>query len=219
MELVGSLWFLAIGFILGAGCGAVMVVLLRRPAGEDAEVPPVSAPEESAEDDEASFVDPSTGLASRRYVEMFLGRELSRSDRLGDPVSVAVFDLDGFRGLVDEVGQDAIDKALGEVGIGLKAGLREYDVVGRYSDGRLIVVLPESSADQAFEAAERLHESLGSLRLGKKPVSVSVGAATFPDHASDADGLINSAHHALNTGRASGTESRVFCCEELDKAS
>jgi diguanylate cyclase (GGDEF)-like protein len=132
---------------------------------------------------------------------------------------VAVFDLDGFRGLVDEVGQDAIDKALGEVGIGLKAGLREYDVVGRYSDGRLIVVLPESSADQAFEAAERLHESLGSLRLGKKPVSVSVGAATFPDHASDADGLINSAHHALNTGRASGTESRVFCCEELDKAS
>ena len=219
MELAGGLWSLAIGFVVGAACGAAVVVLLRRPAVETAEAPQADSPDVAPSDNPSSFIDPSTGLASRRYVEMFLRSEISRSERLAKPVSVAVFDLDGFRALVDSVGQEAIDGALSQIGLALKAGLREYDVVGRYSPGRLIAVLPESSTEQAFEAAERLHASLESMRLGKGPVSLSVGVAAFPDHAAEADGLINSAHHALNTGRASGPGSRVYCCEELEKAS
>jgi two-component system cell cycle response regulator len=219
MGFAGGLWLLAVGFVLGTAFGTTLAALLRRRAAGDAPATPAVARDESHEEDEASFVDPSTGLASRRYVEMFLRRELSRSERLRRPVSVAVFDLDGFRVVAERVGQDAIDTALAEMGDRLRSELREYDVVGRYSDGRLIVALPESSVDQAFEAAERLAASVATLRLAGSPISLSVGVATFPDHASDADGLINSAHHALNRGRASSTAGHVHCCEELERAS
>ncbi|MGC8863187.1 MAG: GGDEF domain-containing protein [Armatimonadota bacterium] len=219
MELAGGLWLLVIGFVLGTVCGSVLVSTLRRRQIPDGPAGAVSVEEDARRDDEASFIDPATGLASRRYVEMFLSKEISRSERLGKPVSAAVFDVDDFRTLARDAGRDAVDAALGEMGQRLRALLRDYDVIGRYSDGRLVVVLPESSVEQAVEAAARLLGSLGSLRLAGKLMSVSVGLATFPDHASNAEELLNSAHHALNTGRASGSNSRIHCSRTLAKAS
>jgi diguanylate cyclase (GGDEF)-like protein len=169
-------------------------------------------------DDDSAFVDSATGLANRRYVEMFLNREISRADRLTRPLAVAVFDLDDSRKLAETSGPEALEGALREIGARLKSELRDYDVIARYSAGRLIVALPESSMEHALEVVERLHASFASVRMGNKPVSVSVGLAAFPEDAADADGLINSAHRALNSGRFAGP-GRVSTCEELDKAS
>lgn len=202
---------------VGLAYAAALWILFRRSEAEEADRSVRTAGSETTQDEPDFFIDPTTGLASRRYVEMFLPREVSRSERLGKPVSVAVFDLDGFSALVDSVGQDAIDKALSEIGTALKAGLREYDVVGRYSSGRLIAVLPESSAEQAFEAAERLHGSLASSRLGNKPLSVSVGIAAYPDDVATPDELVNSAHCALNRGRIDGPNG-VFRYQGFEQA-
>lgn len=165
----------------------------------------------------ASFVDPATGLASRRYVEMFLAREISRAMRLEHPVSVAVFDIDGSRGLGDG-SLDEFNGLLADIGSKLKSGLRDYDVLGRYSEQRLILLLPECDTDQALEVVSRLHASFGSLALGRTPVTVSAGVATCPDDADSAEDLVNAAHHALNRGRFLGPNA-VHLCEELDEAS
>ena len=170
------------------------------------------------DDEDTAFVDHATGLANRRYVDMFLKREISRADRLARPLAAAVFDLDDSRKLAEVSDPEALEGVLREIGARLKSELRDYDVIARYSSGRLLVILPESTPEQALEVVERLHESLGSLRMGKQAVSVSVGLAAFPEDAADADGLVNSAHRALNSGRFAGP-GRVSTCEELDKAS
>lgn len=164
------------------------------------------------------FVDPSTGLANRRYLEMFLGSELSRADRLQKHVSLVVFDIDGLPRLIESVSRETLDSIVGEIGSILKAGLRDYDVVARYSIGRLAVVLPEIGPEQAFEIAERLHQSLASIKLDGNPVRVSAAIASFPNHASTVEELINSAHRALNRGRFQ-EPSKVYACEWLEKAS
>jgi len=176
------------------------------------------AADETKTADSWVFVDPSTGLANRRYLEMFLSNELSRAERLRKQVSLAVFDIDGLPRLLESVDRETLDSVVGEIGSILKSGLREYDVVARYSLGRLVVVLPEIGPEQALEVAERLHQSLESVKMGGDPVRVSAAIASFPDHASTVEELINSAHRALNRGRFQ-EPSKVYACERLEKAS
>jgi len=165
----------------------------------------------------ASFVDAATGLANRKYAEMFLGREISRSERRGRPVSVAVVDIDGSRVLLDE-SPKAVDTAIGQMGKLIQAELRDYDVVARYSASRLLVTLPESNCDQTFEICERLRETVGSVAIEGKPISVSIGVAAFPEHAQSADDLVNAAHRALNRAKFSGPNT-VCGCDDLEQAS
>jgi len=202
-------------------CAGLVGIALRQNAQETKPLSSQQLAEELVKSDPdmaASFVDPATGLANQRYLEMFLKRELGRAERLGKDVSVAIFDLDETRKFFDHETKDSLDRAIREIGLRLKEGLREYDILVRYSAARLVVVLPEIPSDQAYEVAERLHKSLSSIIFNKKTVSVSVGIASFPDYASNVDELINAAHRALNRGRFNGPNS-IFSCENLDQAS
>lgn len=214
-----DLWSFGVAFILGAVFGAMLVAVLARLGRAGIGAGGVTAARGPSHEEQSLFVDPATGLASRRYIEMLLEKEISRSERFGKPVSVALFDLDDSSRLVRSLGAQSVEALLRDMGELIQSFVREYDVVGKYSDGRLVVILPESSAEQAVKVARRLHQSLGCLRLGGKAPSVSVGVAAFPEHASSVDELLRSAHHALNVGRACGSDSRVYCCEVLDQAS
>jgi len=164
------------------------------------------------------YVDQPTGLASRRYLTMFLAREINRSGRARAPISVAVFDVDAYQDLEQEAGAGAINLALADVGARLKSALREYDLVARYAPGRLALILPETEARGAEEVIERLHELATSVCVNGRPLSVTVGISTFPDHGATAEELINSAHHALNQGKFAAANT-VYTLEGLKKAS
>jgi diguanylate cyclase (GGDEF)-like protein len=173
---------------------------------------------ESGEEESVSvFTDPVTGLANRRYLEMFLGNELSRSQRADRPLSVVVFDLDEYKNMRD--GSDkAAKQALIIMGERLKSAVRDYDLVAAYSSTRLIAVLPEATAPEAEEIAHRLHASVTSVQSDGQIISASVGISTFPDHGSTVEDLINASHRALNQGRFLGPN-RVHSCCEMPKAS
>lgn len=167
---------------------------------------------------EGEFVDPATGLANRRYLMMFVSREISRAQRSRRPISLAIFDLDESKSLLERHGPESLDDLLALMANCMRSGLRDYDLVARYSNGRLIVALPEAPSETAFEIAGRLHESAASVEIDGKPLEITVGIATFPEHASTAEELVNSAHHALNRGRFTGAN-RVHSLHELRKAS
>lgn len=166
---------------------------------------------------DSAFIDPMTGLANRRYLELFLKNELNRSERAERPLSIAVFDLDEFKSR-QNVKDEAAGEALAAMGEKLKAEVRDYDMVAKYSSTRLVAVFPEACAQEAEEIAQRLHDCVISTRLKKKPLSVSVGISTFPEHGSTTEDLINAAHRALNQGRFLGPN-RVHSFRELQKAS
>lgn len=176
----------------------------------------------SQSDDKASksgsaFVDPETGLANKRYLDMFLKNELSRSERAERPLSVAVFDLDEFKSNHSKK-DTAAREALVAMGEKLKSEVRDYDLIATYSSTRLVTVFPEASAQEAEDIAWRLHDSVVSVKLKDKPLSVSVGISTFPENGSTPEDLINASHRALNQGRFIGPN-RVHSFRELQKAS
>lgn len=164
------------------------------------------------------YVDQATGMASRRYLTMFLQREINRSRRARASIAVAVFDVDAYQKLEQQAGENAVTTALADVGARLKSALREYDLVARYSPGRLALVLPETDARGAREVVERLHALATSVWVDGAPLSVTVGISSFPEHGSTPDELINSAHHALNQGRSSAANT-VYTLDALKKAS
>jgi len=170
------------------------------------------------EEQSGVYVDAPTGLASRRYLTMFLQREISRSERARVSLSVAVFDVDEYYKLEEQAGTQAVTTALADMGARLKSALREYDLVARYAAGRLVLVLPETDARAVAEIVERLHELATSVCVDGKPLSVTVGLAAFPEDGATVEELINSAHHALNRGKFDAANT-VHTLDELRKAS
>lgn len=177
---------------------------------------PVRAEEAAVVESTDSFVDPTTGLANERYLDMFLQRELSRAARQERSISVAVFDLDGARKLNKSARKDGPDSALSMLCERLKEGVREYDLVARLSSNRLLVVLPELSSAEAYEVATRLHRTATSGGEDRNAISASVGIATFPESGSTPEELIHASHRVLNHGRLLGPN-RVHVSRKLAK--
>jgi len=179
--------------------------------------PEPELPEQSDSLDQESsgvFVDQLTGLASRRYLTMFLQREVSRSQRARKPLALAVFDVDEFSKL-ESLG--VADSSLADMGARMKSALRDYDLAARYADGRLVVVLPETDKQAAEDVVKRLHGLATSVHVNGQPLSVTVGLVQFPEHGATAEELVNSAHRALNRGKAE-CSNQVHTHEELPKA-
>src|SRR5205807_10483113 len=85
-----------------------------------------------------------------------LESEVVRATRFGHPVSLIFFDLDHFKLVNDTHGHQAGSRVLHEVGKLLLGTLRVTDVPVRYGGDEFVILLPETSRDQAMEAARRI---------------------------------------------------------------
>jgi diguanylate cyclase (GGDEF)-like protein len=203
------LYAVAPTYVLICLCAAAGVAgyALREPRTENrrgARVPVVNKADGDQPDETNVFVDALTGLANERYLEMFLTRELSRESRVGKSLSIAVFDIDGSKKLAEGVGKEALEETIIALGARLKNEVREYDLVARHSPHRLLVALPDTSSEEAYEVIIRLHSLVTSQPVNGRPVSASVGIATFPEHGVTFQELINASHRVLNHGRFMG---------------
>ncbi|HEY7677737.1 MAG TPA: diguanylate cyclase, partial [Candidatus Methylomirabilis sp.] len=164
-----------------------------------------------------SIRDPLTGLFNRRYMEEILEREVRWGERKFRPVGVIMLDIDHFKQVNDTFGHDAGDAVLREVGAMLQAKVRAVDVACRYGGEEFVLILPEASlentrrrAEQLREAAKRHHISHEGKAIGQ--VSISLGAAVFPDHGATAEAVIRAADAALYRAKVAGRD-RVVVAE------
>ena len=152
--------------------------------------------------EQLTITDDLTRLFNSRYLNLYLGREISRCKRHGIPLSVIFLDLDGFKGINDQHGHLAGSGTLTEVGTILAAGVRESDILARYGGDEFVVVLPETPASGALVIAERLRRAIEEHRFLEPQgvcarISASFGIATYPDHALSPEGLIQKADQAM----------------------
>ena len=161
--------------------------------------------------------DPLTGLFNRRYMEETLQREVRWGERKQRPVGVVKLGIDRFEQVNDQFGSDAGDATLREVGTLLKSKVRAVDVACRYGNEEFVLILPEASmentrrrAEQLREAAKRHHISHEGKAIG--PVTISAGAAVFPDHGSTAETVIRAADEAHYRAKVAGPD-RVMVAE------
>lgn len=159
--------------------------------------------------------DPLTGLYNRRYLHSWLDKELMRSQRHGRPLSLMLIDIDHFKQLNDTLGHEAGDLALQGLSQHINAQIRQSDIVCRFGGEEIILVMPETSMGHARERAEQLCSSVAELELSNEadeslpPLTVSIGLASYPQHATDGDSLIRAADHAMYQAKARG-RNRVY---------
>jgi len=104
----------------------------------------------------AATTDPLTGLVNRRAWETEAVRALAHARRTGEPVTVAVLDLDHFKEVNDRSGHEAGDVLLRELTARWSAELRETDLLGRYGGDEFVLCLPATSASGAREILDRM---------------------------------------------------------------
>lgn len=104
--------------------------------------------------------DQLTGSLNRRGLEDIYEREADRADRRGTPLCVAMLDLDNFKKLNDTHGHAAGDEALVHVVRIVKQTLRSIDVIARYGGEEFLIVMPETSLEEAAKAMMRVQREL-----------------------------------------------------------
>lgn len=148
--------------------------------------------------------DALTGLGNYRMFWRNLDAEVARSRRHGDPFSLVILDLNGFKAINDEHGHQAGDRALRHVAGALRGALRGEDVCCRQGGDEFAVIAVRAEEQEAAELAERLTLAVSEITVPgaeDRRLGASAGWATFGRPATTADELILSADEALREAK------------------
>ena len=163
--------------------------------------------------EELSVTDPLTGLFNRRYFLERLAEEVSRSNRLDQPVTFMIADLDHFKRVNDELGHQAGDEALLRFSRWLEGGVRRVDTVARYGGEEFVALLVNCRAEDGRRVAEKLRAATEE-RSAMPPFdviggfTVSLGVAEL-QKGEDGTQLMARADRALYVSKQSG-RNQVF---------
>ncbi|WP_119321274.1 PAS domain S-box protein [Capsulimonas corticalis] len=154
--------------------------------------------------------DPLTGLLNHRAFHKRWNEEADRAQRDGSPLGVAILDLDNFSFFNDAYGHAVGDDVLRRVAQTLVACCRGYDILGRYGGDEFIMILPGMDADEMVILEERLNDGLS--RTGFRPpgsdnlipLTVSIGAAVFPDDGGSRTDVLACAAERLGRAKSGG---------------
>lgn len=157
--------------------------------------------------------DPLTGFYNHRYVHQRFAEEVSRSARSRRPLSVLMLDLDKFKLVNDSFGHLYGDRVLVWTAEIIRSTLRSTDIPARYGGDEFAILLPETSAEAARSAADRIRAAFAkAAHVGQGgeeiDVSMSIGAGTFPADGRTATELFAVADAALyrdKRGQANGS--------------
>jgi diguanylate cyclase (GGDEF)-like protein len=131
-----------------------------------------------------SRTDALTGLLNRRAYEERLAIEAARSARYGHPLGLALFDLDGFKGVNDNLGHPAGDVVLQGVAEAIDSS-RLTDDAFRIGGDEFALLMPETKLEGAKIAAARVVKAIEEAELGDGTVTACFGVASL----SSGDGL------------------------------
>ena len=151
--------------------------------------------------------DALTKVANRRAFEYEITRRLSEWHRQQTPFALIMIDIDHFKKFNDTYGHQAGDAVLRGVAQTLEETMRESDLVARYGGEEIAVILPNSSLEEAKEAAERARLSIEASRFAylelRLRLTVSVGVAQVL-RAEDAASLVQRTDAALYSSKQAG---------------
>jgi diguanylate cyclase len=148
-----------------------------------------------------------TGLPNRDAYQHRLEEELARKARYGGSLTLVVADVDHFKRINDNYGHLAGDKVLQLLAKALRKSLRDVDFVGRYGGEEFVILMPETNAEEALAATEKLRTRVEAspfnFRKERVPITMSFGISEF--HAlEDAETVFERADKALYRAKDEG---------------
>jgi diguanylate cyclase (GGDEF)-like protein len=158
----------------------------------------------------SAYRDGLTGLHNYRSFGESLERDLERSQRNGEPLSLVMIDVDDFKHYNDTNGHEAGIEVLATIGRLLSEALRGTDEAARYGGEEFALILPGTTKKGALRVAERARVAIarhefphGAGQPGGR-LTVSAGVATHPADAADADQLVQRADQAMYVAKSRG---------------
>jgi diguanylate cyclase (GGDEF)-like protein len=147
-----------------------------------------------------------TGLPNKRAVTDALQRLFAQASTVRAPLALLLLDLDHFKQINDQRSHQVGDQVLANVGAVLRTALRDHDFVGRNGGEEFAILLPDTGVPAALNIAERVRAAIAEMTLPGTDVAVtvSIGVAVFPDHASTPDRLERLADAALYGAKRQG---------------
>jgi len=150
-------------------------------------------------------VDELTGLFNRRHFDESIMREVDRHSRYGSMLSLIFIDLDNFKSYNDLMGHLAGDKVLTQIGHVIKGALRNIDPAFRYGGDEFAIILPNTSADDAFTVAERVRRMVAQETENEQIlITASLGLASWPNDGLTPDDIVDAADQALYYAKRTG---------------
>ncbi len=160
-----------------------------------------------------AITDELTGLYNRKYLHSRLDAEISRAKRYNTSLSCVLIDIDFFKTVNDMYGYDWGDVLLKKIAQMLEALIRKEDILTRYGDEEFILVLPNTSEEQAFIFAERFRRDIEKMEFipaseeERHPITISGGISAYPfleNVEENSNTIIRYAEHALYSAKKRG---------------
>ena len=160
-------------------------------------------------------IDKLTQLFSRKHFEAALAIEIEKMSRVGGVFSILMCDVDKFKAVNDSFGHLMGDEILRKVSKLIMGSVRMEDICARYGGEEIVILLPGADSEIAMNIAEKMRMKIeGAKLLGThRPLTISIGVSTCPDHSSWANDLIEKADQALYFAKESGRNRSVLYLE------
>ena len=154
---------------------------------------------------ESSLHDPLTSLGNRRFLLDRLIEETERANRNGKPYTLVMLDVDFFKKVNDRFGHEAGDDVLCKIARTIEEALREYDHCGRWGGEEFLILLPETTLEDAGQVAERIRAGIQDLRFDALDITVTASQGMTPYLPEEAfTATISRADNALSKAKLLG---------------
>ncbi len=156
--------------------------------------------------------DPLTGLGNRRAFERLIGAAGDRAISLGQPLSVAICDIDFFKLVNDSYGHEMGDRVLKFVGETLQANCGQRAKVLRLGGEEFVVLFEETAPEEAYRIVDGARLDISARRLRNKDTGERIGAVSFSagigwlGEGGDVGAMLRYADEALYRAKASGRD-------------
>jgi len=150
-----------------------------------------------------------TNLYNHRYFQEQMNICIENSKRYNTHFSLLLIDIDFFKKFNDTYGHQAGDAVLRQVAQLLKKNVRATDIVARYGGEEMAIILTNTNIDEAYFTANKICKAVAEkpFRLSEtveKHVTISIGVATYPQHATTSSELIEFADQGLYAAKEGG---------------
>ena len=150
--------------------------------------------------------DPLTNVLNARAFVDRLGQELDRNRRYPRSLALMYMDLDNFKVINDTHGHQTGDAVLRLVADAMRSSVRQADVVGRLGGDEFAVLMPETDAQLADAASQRLIAGLRAVFKGTPNVTASIGVVSCTATDANTDDLLRRADQAMYDAKKSGKD-------------
>ena len=160
-----------------------------------------------------SRTDELTGLFNFRHLIFMLSTEVTRHLRYKRTMSLAMIDIDNFKGYNDTKGHEEGNELLMRLSHVFRHNTRNCDILARYGGEEFVIIFPETSLEEAIVVSERICKTVES----SLDVSVTIGLSSLPKNTSDHNELIRKADTAMYWGKQHGKNQIVVYEEAMSR--